>query len=87
MADVIDINAHRPHLSGMAVCTGCDHQWVATAPVGVTQLDCPKCESSKGIWRDPVMPDPIWECNCGEVLFYLSADGAMCRECGTIQVI
>jgi hypothetical protein len=58
-----------PHLSGEAVCIGCKHQWVAVAPLGTWQLECPSCGSMKGIFRLPVGAergkDLEFACTCG----------------------
>lgn len=79
-----------PHLSGEAHCIGCGHDWVAVAPVGVWQFECPSCTTMKGIYRYPVGAaegDAYFRCTCGcEALtayyraghFYLK-----CMSCGT----
>lgn len=83
MSNVIELSPKKEkHISGEAFCTGCGHVWAAAAPVGTTELDCPSCFGSKGIFRHPVAPENIWKCDCGNLLFYISPDGCMCRECG-----
>ena len=81
-----------PHLSGEALCIGCRHKWVAVAPVGVWQLECPECSSMKGIWRNPIGADEVdsfFSCTCGceamtayfrQCVFHLK-----CMSCGTEQ--
>jgi len=32
-----------PHLVHEAVCFYCTKMWVAVAPVGTTELECPQC--------------------------------------------
>lgn len=78
-----------PHLSGEAICIGCRHEWVAVAPVGVWQLECPSCLLLKGVFSHPVGAaegDALFVCDCGcealtayfrDRLFYLK-----CMNCG-----
>lgn len=73
------------HLSGQAVCPKCDHQWVAVAPVGVVNLECPSCHLIHGVFKAAVVPETAWKCNCGNQLFFLTPGGAMCRGCGLIS--
>lgn len=80
------------HLDGEALCIGCRHEWVAVAPVGVWQLDCPSCGATKGIWRYPVggqEGDYVFHCNCGcEALtayFHKGLFRLKCMSCGTEQ--
>ena len=79
-----------PHISGKAVCTACQYRWVAVAPVGTTELRCPKCDTMRGLYVNPCWPpgdELIWRCNCGGTLFIIRGPerGFMCRECGTTQ--
>lgn len=82
--------ASDPHLSGQARCIGCGHEWVAVAPVGVWQFECPACQTMKGIHNYPVGPeagDLAFQCNCGcEALTAYQRDGLFflrCMSCGT----
>jgi hypothetical protein len=34
----------------------------------------------------PVIPDDVWECNCGCQLFYINPEGWTCSNCGTYQI-
>ena len=81
-----------PHLAGEALCIGCRHEWVAVAPVGVWQLECPSCTSMKGIWRYPVggdVGDAVFQCACGcEALTAYYRDARFhlkCMSCGKEQ--
>ena len=78
-----------PHLSGNAQCIGCKHRWVAVAPVGTMELDCPECGLNKGRFRNVCMPEKtkeIWVCGCGCDLFVVvKTDGYMCVNCGLYQ--
>lgn len=77
-----------PHGSGEAFCLSCKHEWVAVAPAGETQLECPKCHTMKGLWKYPFAPadgDFMWKCNCGNNLFYLTPQGHLCANCGILQ--
>jgi hypothetical protein len=76
------------HGSGPAFCIACAHEWIAVAPTGTTQLECPKCKAEKGHWKFEFMPkvgDLVRECNCGNQLFYLTTEGHMCANCGIYQ--
>ena len=84
MTNVVDIRSHAPHIAGEAICTACEHEWVAVAEEGATTLECPDCYRSFGLLKHPVEPDVKWQCNCGEMLFWFTPSGAMCRGCGII---
>ena len=71
-----------PHCAGDAVCIGCKHKFVAVVPVGEVGFSCPECESNRAIFVNPVAPDVAWACGCGSLLFFVTQDGCMCRECG-----
>ena len=53
MADVIDINANRPHWQGPVTCSACGHGWRAVAPVGTHILECPWCAKMAGVEYSP----------------------------------
>jgi hypothetical protein len=77
-----------PHGSGEAFCLGCDHRWIAVAPVGETVFECPSCKAHKGRWKFEFMPADgqlVRQCNCGNQLFYLTPDGHLCANCGIYQ--
>ena len=48
MPDIVDLDAHRPHAVGPALCFRCWHEWVAVRPLGNMFLECPKCAASRG---------------------------------------
>ena len=48
MADVIDINANKPHWTGRVKCSACGHEWIAVAPEGTHFCECPKCHDVAG---------------------------------------
>jgi hypothetical protein len=79
-----DGDTTKRHLSGSAFCTGCRHEWVAVAEAGTKVLECPKCRRDFGLYKSPVEPKAKWQCDCGEMLFWLTPDGALCRGCGAI---
>ena len=91
-AEIIPFNKSEqpkePMATGEAFCIGCSYQWLAIAPLGTVQLECPACSSMKGIWKWPHKPAPgmlVRECNCGNQLFYLTPEGHCCANCGTYQ--
>lgn len=88
MTDVVDFAARRlerhPHRSGLARCLNCGHVWTAVAPVGATQLDCPSCSTSQGVYAGLAQTEePQFRCRCLEFVFFLDARGAYCAHCGT----
>lgn len=89
MAEVIELSIKRaerlPHLAGPAICGVCGHEWQAVAPVGTVHLDCPRCDRLFGTFKNAVEPDEAWRCTCGEMLFWMTRDGSMCRRCGSLQ--
>lgn len=83
-------NREEPHMDGDAKCIGCGHQWHAVAPVGVWQLECPSCETMKGVFQHPVGAmdgDLLFACVCGcEALTAYQRAGRFwlrCMACGT----
>jgi hypothetical protein len=87
MGEVVYINnAERgeAHLSGEAICSACDKEWTAVAPVGTKELECPDCKTMKGLFKHhlaPVTPK-VWTCNCGCRLFFVLKNQIQCCECG-----
>lgn len=76
------------HATGEAFCLGCNHTWIAVAPLGTTQLECPSCKALKGHWKFehyPSVGQLVLQCNCGNQLFYLTKEGHMCANCGIYQ--
>ena len=83
--NVINLDAHRPGLSGEARCLQCNNTWAAVAPVGTVELQCPKCRTWKGVFQGMAAPEEVWECACGNQHFYINDTGAMCAKCGFYQ--
>jgi len=82
MNNVINLQEHKPHLSGNAKCLACDYKWVAVAPIGTVDLECPECGTWKGVYTGLTAPDTVWQCDCGNQHFYISQEDAMCSRCG-----
>lgn len=91
MSEVIDLSQARqerePHLSGAAQCIGCGHKWVAVAPIGTFELECPSCSLEKGRFVAPVLHgDVTWTCNCGNDLFRINRHAQVyCANCAALQ--
>lgn len=71
--------------NGDAFCFGCRHTWTASAPEGVTELECPACHAHKGLFRFPHVPAEgtlVWVCNCGNEHFNITPEGVWCPNCG-----
>jgi len=88
--DVIFINNAKTggekHLSGEAICSACNKEWVAVAPVGTKELECPDCKTMKGLFKHHVAPvtNNLWQCNCGNKLFFITKGQIQCCECGVL---
>lgn len=85
MTNVVNLDDHRPHAGGPALCLECRHEWHAVAPVGVLSFECPQCGTSKGCWMGVCIPaekTPIYTCECGNDLFFVLMDGTLCAKCG-----
>lgn len=78
------INDRTPHNTGVARCLQCGYEWVATAPVGEVWLECQACHMDKGSFVGPCYPHDgmIWQCCCGNELFLITSNGALCPICG-----
>lgn len=73
---------------GEAFCMSCQHTWVAVAPTGTTQFECPSCHRVTGHFRFAFAPNVGQMrrvCNCGNEFFYLTPQGHMCASCGIWQ--
>lgn len=88
MGDIVAINhkvaQESRHLQGDAICAACKHEWVAVAPIGTVELECPNCHTWKGLFANPVAPfsEVVYECDCGGQIFFITPDGASCYVCG-----
>ena len=75
-----------PHVCGTAFCMLCLHRWQGVWPIGVTELECPKCHAMRGRGCFDIAPPPgrkIWTCvNCDNQLFNLLPDRVHCPGCG-----
>jgi Zn finger protein HypA/HybF involved in hydrogenase expression len=72
------------HVNGNAKCLSCDHEWHATAKVGTTWLECEKCGTMKGRFKNPIVRGKtLYHCECGNELFQISENGIYCPMCGT----
>lgn len=72
-------------MSGSAACMVCRHTWVAVAPRGTQELECPKCQATKAYFVDPCRErGEFWECRCGCSVFHISREtGPYCVSCAT----
>jgi Zn finger protein HypA/HybF involved in hydrogenase expression len=91
MSNVISIKKYKeecyPHISGECKCLDCGHEWVGEAPVGVCILECPQCQTLRGVHKYDISRDePYWTCNCGNKLFFITPNGTYCPKCGESQV-
>ena len=81
-----EAEAYDPHISGEAQCVDCGHKWVAVAPVGTTDLECPHCGTMRGTWSALTrkFDKPLWQCGaCDNIYFVLHEKAITCARCGT----
>lgn len=79
-----------PWCQGEAKCLNCQHTWEAAAPVGTRFLECPECETCRGVWYRPAGAtegDELFYCRLcdGEALTAFKRGGLfylMCMGCG-----
>ena len=48
MTQIIQLDDHRPHKAQYVACMKCAQDWVAVAPAGATNLECPSCGEMSG---------------------------------------
>ena len=78
-----------PHQEGEAFCMGCNHTWVAVAPVGALAFECPSCHCHKGHFKFEcglAEGTGVWTCKCDNQLFNVTEKGIFCPNCGIYQV-
>jgi hypothetical protein len=82
--NVVQLGDYRPHVTGMARCLACKHEWAAVAPIGTVELECPECSTFKGLFKGTSSTEfPQFQCNCGEMTFYVDWYGPYCCHCGS----
>jgi hypothetical protein len=85
MGKVVELSSYRPQswINGTMLCTACKYEWVGVCPVGRKDgIECPLCGTERAVLKYPVVPETYVVCSCGGELFYITPEGAMCRECG-----
>lgn len=87
MSNVVLFERKVPHASGDAFCMQCNHTWVAVAPTGTTELECPACHTHKGRFKFACAPSEakVWTCRCDNQLFNITEAGMFCPNCGHYQ--
>ena len=88
-SNIIDLDAHRPHIQGPAKCLHCNHEWQTVALAGVINVMCPSCGLMKGIFNGIIAPPEdreVWVCGCGNDLFRITRDASICIQCGKEQI-
>jgi hypothetical protein len=71
--------------TGEAFCIQCGYEWVAVVESGIVDLECPECKTFKCKFKFEFRVNEgqkVWECNCGNKLFYLTPEGHLCANCG-----
>lgn len=86
--ELIQLEDHKPHYSGLARCLQCKHEWMAVAPAVSAYLQCPKCDLHHGVYVGlHHRSEPHWNCKCGNGLFAVTPNGAYCPHCDTDQAL
>ena len=87
--NITNLDEYRPHLSGLARCLHCGHEWVSVSPVGMfAGLSCPQCNMEKGVRVGVAYPAEMLECDCGCNVFFASREfGNTCVVCGAPGVL
>lgn len=81
--NVIQLSDYKPHISGEAICIGCNHKWDAIAPCSTTELECPECHTNKGRFMNLVLMDELhYTCKCENQFFHITPTGTYCPNCG-----
>ena len=73
---------------GSAVCLQCQHEWAGVAPKGTNILECGRCHTLKGVFKELYIPEAgmrEWICGCGNKLFTVCKEGVLCPLCGDWQ--
>lgn len=81
------------HLSGIARCISCQHEWVAVVALEgdgyAGDLECPSCGICRGQFKWPFQgpaDEEVWGCGaCTGQLFMLTRTGTRCVGCGRHQ--
>lgn len=94
--NIIALNSRRydPHVSGHALCLVCGTEWIAVAPLGTTDLLCPRCGTLRGAWRYPFSSGESYGvftcgnagCGCQHMMIRKHPTGGYwvsCCRCGT----
>lgn len=95
MGEVISLSEKReetmPHITGIAICLSCKHEWVQiTAVVSAESFnlwfECPECGLARGRYKyQHERAGEHWTCNCGNDLFHITRKGIYCPNCGGWQ--
>ena len=82
MDNVLDF-PKRQWMAFHARCLGCGHQWGAAAPLGARELECPKCQTMRGVPMGLVVhPEEHFACDCGCDMFRVTPEFFYCVTCG-----
>jgi hypothetical protein len=73
-----------PMCEGEARCLACKHEWRAVFPPGASDLECPACSLLRAVPKWPFSGSSgyVWVCHCGNDLFRLTPQSAICVGCG-----
>lgn len=92
MGDVVSLDSRRPdpHRNGEAKCLACGHKWVAVAPLGIDELECPDCGTMRGVFDGAMSMNEsyfVYACNeCDGThmrIFKHTETGGYCVVCAT----
>lgn len=75
----------QPHMRGDARCIMCKHEWVAVAPAGTCELECPQCLAYRGYFMGAMITEDKVEynCECGCNVYKIGSEQQVfCAKCG-----
>ncbi len=84
-SNVVDILDKQRHVTGVARCIVCRHEWQCLAMVGSFWLECPECGCWRGVMKHHTrLPDGTMRLmcvKCGSCAFHILNEGAFCMGC------
>ena len=84
MGEVIDLIRPSRYASAWAKCLACGFEWVSVVPLpNRCGLECPSCETMRGVLEEHPVDDEVLACDCGCIHFAVNMSWeAICLNCG-----
>lgn len=85
MSDIISFEERwlerTEHTRGKVKCLNCKDEWNVIASVGACEFNCQKCNTMTGVYCTTISPETVFECECGNDLYYIAPEGMFCAKC------